>query len=139
MQLQSELNPNPNSIAMAAIALSTTATAAAPEPPQGVMVRSGSSGEYEEDIDHLCRLFVARNLVTFDIGRIVCTPGSSSGDNYMSLVKRVTIYDNAADSDKSEMGKQQKQKQIKLKLRLAYRFSCCCCCCYYCCCNGGVA
>lgn len=139
MQLQSELNPNPNYIAMAAIALTTTATAAAPEPPQGVMVRSGSSGEYEEDIDHLCRLFVARKLVTFDIGRIVCTPGSSSGDNYMSLVKRVTIYDNAADSDKSEMGKQQKQKEIKLKLRLAYRFSCCCCCCYYCCCNGGVA
>lgn len=137
MQLQSELNPN--SIAMAAIALTTTATAAAPEPPQGVMVRSGSSGEYEEDIDHLCRLFVARKLVTFDIGRIVCTPGSSSGDNYMSLVKRVTIHDNAADSDKSEMGKQQKQKEIKLKLRLAYRFSCCCCCCYYCCCNGGVA
>lgn len=122
---------------MAAIALTTTATAAAPEPPQGVMVRSGSSGEYEEDIDHLYRLFVARKLVTFDIGRIVCTPGSSSGDNYMSLVKRVTIYDNAADSDKSEMGKQQKQKQIKLKLRLAYRFSSCCC--YYCCCNGVVA
>lgn len=122
---------------MAAIALTTTATAAAPEPPQGVMVRSGSSGEYEEDIDHLYRLFVARKLVTFDIGRIVCTPGSSSGDNYMSLVKRVTIYDNAADSDKSEMGKQQKQKQIKLKLRLAYRFSSFCC--YYCCCNGVVA
>lgn len=135
-QLQSEFNSN-NSIAMAAIALTTTATAAAPEPPQGVMVRSGSSGEYEEDIDHLYRLFVARKLVTFDIGRIVCTPGSSSGDNYMSLVKRVTIYDNAADSDKSEMGKQQKQKQIKLKLRLAYRFSSCCC--YYCCCNGVVA
>lgn len=66
-------------------------------------MRSGSN-EYEEDIDHLNRLFVARKLVTFDIGRIVCTPGSSSGDNYMSLVKRVTIYD-AADVDKSEMGK----------------------------------
>lgn len=96
---------------MAAIAAMTTkaaaAAAVAPSPSHshspGAMMRSGSN-EYEEDIEHLNRLFVARKLVTFDIGRIVCTPGSSSGDNYMSLVKRVTIYD-AADGDKSEMGK----------------------------------
>ncbi|KAH8415482.1 hypothetical protein KR222_000787, partial [Zaprionus bogoriensis] len=82
--------------AMAATALTAAAAAAAATTTaSGVMAQPTGCSELEEDIDHLSRLFSARRLVTFDIGRIVCSAGSSSGDNYMSLVKRVTIYDAA--------------------------------------------
>ncbi|XP_034111313.1 uncharacterized protein LOC117572550 [Drosophila albomicans] len=57
---------------------------------------------YEEDIEHLRQLLSVRNVVTFDIGRIACSAGSSSGDNYMSLVKRVTIYDVAAAGSEAD-------------------------------------
>lgn len=65
---------------------------------------NGVINQYEEDIEHLSQLFTAKNVVTFDIGHMACSAGSSSGDNYMSLVKRVTIYE-AAGGD-GEMGKE---------------------------------
>ncbi|KAH8370343.1 hypothetical protein KR093_003119 [Drosophila rubida] len=62
----------------------------------GVLLSLAGVNQYEEDVEHLRQLLSVRNVVTFDIGRIACSAGSSSGDNYMSLVKRVTIYDAAA-------------------------------------------
>lgn len=58
----------------------------------------GNTNQYVEDIEYLRQLFRAKNLVNFSIGQIACSAGSSSGDNYMSLVKRVTIHDAAGDS-----------------------------------------
>lgn len=89
---------------MAATARATTitrTTASATGPANGIMTLTGIN-QYEEDFEHLNKLFSAKNVVTFDIGRIACSAGSSSGDNYMSLVKRVTIYE-ATDGDE-EMG-----------------------------------
>ncbi|EDW70212.1 uncharacterized protein [Drosophila virilis] len=57
----------------------------------------GNGNQYVEDIEYLRQLFRAKNLVNFSIGQIACSAGSSSGDNYMSLVKRVTIHDAAGD------------------------------------------
>ncbi|KAM8709982.1 hypothetical protein ACLKA7_016737 [Drosophila subpalustris] len=74
----------------------TSSTGAA----NGITTLAGSN-QYEEDIEHLSQLFSFKNVVTFDIGHMDCSAGSSSGDNYMSLVKRVTIY--AAAGGESEM------------------------------------
>ncbi|KAH8301242.1 hypothetical protein KR018_009227, partial [Drosophila ironensis] len=46
---------------------------------------------FEENAEHLCQLFSRSKLVSFSIAHIACSAGSSSGDNYMSVVKRVTI------------------------------------------------
>ncbi|XP_061392000.1 uncharacterized protein LOC133327499 [Musca vetustissima] len=47
--------------------------------------------EYEENVDNLRKLFKANNIVSFNIQHIKCSAGSSSGDNYMSVVKRIQI------------------------------------------------
>lgn len=47
--------------------------------------------EYEENVDNLRKLFKANNIVSFNIQHIQCSAGSSSGDNYMSVVKRIQI------------------------------------------------
>ncbi|XP_017071879.1 uncharacterized protein LOC108108350 [Drosophila eugracilis] len=50
-----------------------------------------SINQYEENAEHLRQLFSQNKLVSFSIAHIACSAGSSSGDNYMSVVKRVTI------------------------------------------------
>ncbi|XP_017049813.1 uncharacterized protein LOC108093937 [Drosophila ficusphila] len=56
------------------------------------MNSTGSSvNQYEENAEHLRQLFSQSKLVSFSIAHITCSAGSSSGDNYMSVVKRVTI------------------------------------------------
>lgn len=47
--------------------------------------------QFEENVEHLRQLFSQNKLVSFSIAHIACSAGSSSGDNYMSVVKRVTI------------------------------------------------
>ncbi|XP_020816910.1 uncharacterized protein LOC110190651 [Drosophila serrata] len=55
-------------------------------------VNSGVAvNQYEENAEHLRQLFSRSKLVSFSIAQIACSAGSSSGDNYMSVVKRVTI------------------------------------------------
>ncbi|XP_039489633.1 uncharacterized protein LOC120450580 [Drosophila santomea] len=49
------------------------------------------TNQYEENAEHLRQLFSQSKLVSFSIAHIACSAGSSSGDNYMSVVKRVTI------------------------------------------------
>ncbi|XP_030372303.1 uncharacterized protein LOC115622497 [Scaptodrosophila lebanonensis] len=51
------------------------------------------ANQYEENVEHLRQLFSHNHLVSFQISHIECSAGSSSGDNYMSVVKRVSIYD----------------------------------------------
>ncbi|XP_037720545.1 uncharacterized protein LOC119553929 [Drosophila subpulchrella] len=58
-----------------------------------------ASNQYEENTDHLRQLFSQNQLVSFSIAHIACSAGSSSGDNYMSVVKRVTISQ-APDQDR---------------------------------------
>ncbi|KAH8302249.1 hypothetical protein KR044_004353 [Drosophila immigrans] len=83
----------------------TTTTAAGGGGGGGGLANGGMPlSPYEEDVEHLRQLLSVRNVVTFDIGRIACSAGSSSGDNYMSLVKRVTIYDDAAAGDGANDG-----------------------------------
>lgn len=50
--------------------------------------------EYEENVDNLLKLFYLHNIVSFKVREVRCTAGSSSGDNYMSVVKRVQIKGN---------------------------------------------
>ncbi|XP_068148888.1 uncharacterized protein [Drosophila tropicalis] len=64
--------------------------------------------QYEENVDHLRKLFSQNNLVSFSIAHIACSAGSSSGDNYMSVVKRVTI---SKANDEEEQQQQQQKKQ----------------------------
>lgn len=47
--------------------------------------------EYEENVDSLRKLFKVNNIVSFSIQQMKCSAGSSSGDNYMSVVKRIQI------------------------------------------------
>ncbi|XP_017122321.1 uncharacterized protein LOC108142786 isoform X1 [Drosophila elegans] len=83
------------------------ALAAAPTagPSHGVMTMAvNSTGgsefrQYEENAEHLRQLFSQSKLVSFSIAHIACTAGSSSGDNYMSVVKRVTISQAPAEKD----------------------------------------
>ncbi|EDW19510.1 uncharacterized protein LOC6583364 [Drosophila mojavensis] len=76
--------------------MTTTAMAACAS--NGVSDQAGTTAanQYVEDIECLRKLFRSKNLTKFSIGQISCSAGSSSGDNYMSLVKRVTIHDAAA-------------------------------------------
>ncbi|KAI8117735.1 hypothetical protein CVS40_10459 [Lucilia cuprina] len=61
--------------------------------------------EYEENFENLRKLFSVKNIVSFKINRVKCSAGSSSGDNYMSVVKRLQIqgYSDCDDqNDKDE-------------------------------------
>ncbi|XP_022213685.2 uncharacterized protein LOC111068501 [Drosophila obscura] len=66
-------------------------------------VTMGVINQYEENVEHLRQLFSRNKLVSFSIDHIACSAGSSSGDNYMSVVKRVTI------SQDQEQEQQQQQ------------------------------
>jgi len=68
-----------------------------------------ASNQYEENADHLRQLFSQNQLVSFSIAHIACSAGSSSGDNYMSVVKRVTISQ-APDQDR-DRDRDQNQEQ----------------------------
>lgn len=67
------------------------------------------TNQYEENAEHLRQLFSQSKLVSFSIAHIACSAGSSSGDNYMSVVKRVTISQAGKEQDPelagSEIGK----------------------------------
>ncbi|KAH8343191.1 hypothetical protein KR059_006275 [Drosophila kikkawai] len=66
-------------------------------------VNSGAAvNQYEENAEHLRQLFSRSKLVSFNIDHISCSAGSSSGDNYMSVVKRVTISQATGDPDSDE-------------------------------------
>ncbi|KAH8286214.1 hypothetical protein KR054_004656 [Drosophila jambulina] len=66
-------------------------------------VNSGVAvNQYEENAEHLRQLFSRSKLVSFSIAHIACSAGSSSGDNYMSVVKRVTISQATEDPDSDE-------------------------------------
>lgn len=72
--------------------------------------------EYEENLENLKKLFSAQNIVSFNIKNIKCTAGSSSGDNYMSVVKRLQIYGHSNTNE-------QKGDTIKFKyLNLKYKY-----------------
>ncbi|XP_070071750.1 uncharacterized protein [Drosophila takahashii] len=62
---------------------------------------TSGGNQYEENAEHLRQLFSQSKLVSFSIAHIACSAGSSSGDNYMSVVKRVTISQ-APDQEKDQ-------------------------------------
>lgn len=71
--------------------------------------------EYEENLENLKKLFSVQNIVSFNIKHIKCTAGSSSGDNYMSVVKRLQIHGHSNTNE-------QKGDTIKFKyLNLKYK------------------
>lgn len=81
-------------------------------------VNSGAAlNQYEENAEHLRQLFSRSKLVSFSIAHITCSAGSSSGDNYMSVVKRVTISQATEDADSDEamreIGKEWVREQSK--------------------------
>jgi len=76
-----------------------------------------ASNQYEENADHLRQLFSQNQLVSFSIAHIACSAGSSSGDNYMSVVKRVTISQ-APDQDRD---RDQEQARSEIGELSSYR------------------
>lgn len=58
--------------------------------------------EYEENLENLRKLFSVRNIVPFKIKHVKCSAGSSSGDNYMSVVKRLEIQGHLSSNDQNE-------------------------------------
>ncbi|XP_037934810.1 uncharacterized protein LOC119669103 [Teleopsis dalmanni] len=61
--------------------------------------------EYDEDVENLRNLFHTKNIVKFEIKFIKCTPGSCSGDNYMSYVHRLLLSEYEEEySTGTEMG-----------------------------------
>lgn len=58
--------------------------------------------DYEENLENLQRLLRMKQIVSFDIKDIKCLAGSSSGDNYMSVVKRLKIQGLSSNNDHSE-------------------------------------
>jgi len=76
-----------------------------------------ASNQYEENADHLRQLFSQNQLVSFSIAHISCSAGSSSGDNYMSVVKRVTISQ-APDQDRD---RDQEQARSEIGELSSYR------------------
>ncbi|XP_065360674.1 uncharacterized protein LOC135954430 [Calliphora vicina] len=58
--------------------------------------------EYEENLENLRKLFSVRNIVPFNIKHVKCSAGSSSGDNYMSVVKRLQIQGHSSSNDQNE-------------------------------------
>ncbi|XP_017109951.2 uncharacterized protein [Drosophila bipectinata] len=74
------------------MAMATVSSVAAPGPSTtNGCPASLAVNQFEENVEHLRQLFSQNKLVSFSIAHIACTAGSSSGDNYMSVVKRVTI------------------------------------------------
>ncbi|XP_016973176.1 uncharacterized protein LOC108040278 [Drosophila rhopaloa] len=82
-----------------ALAAATTAGPSHGALAMAVNSTGGAIHQYEENAEHLRQLFSLSKLVSFSIAHIACTAGSSSGDNYMSVVKRVTISQAPADKD----------------------------------------
>ncbi|XP_002028025.2 uncharacterized protein LOC6602998 isoform X1 [Drosophila persimilis] len=78
--------------------------------------------QYEENVEHLRQLFSQNHLVSFRIDHIACSAGSSSGDNYMSVVKRVTISQDQEQPITSEAVTVIVKRQIpSLSRRQLYR------------------
>ncbi|XP_017028521.1 uncharacterized protein [Drosophila kikkawai] len=86
-------------------------------------VNSGAAvNQYEENAEHLRQLFSRSKLVSFSIDHISCSAGSSSGDNYMSVVKRVTISQATEDEAMREIVTVIVKRQIaSLSRRQLYR------------------
>ncbi|EDV96908.1 uncharacterized protein LOC6558763 [Drosophila grimshawi] len=103
---------------MATIELTTTTTTTATGSSNGIISLAGIS-PYEEDVEYLRKLFRDKNLFNFDIEQIACSAGSSSGDNYMSLVKRVTIYDARTTKGDSEMAVAAASCSVIVKRQIA--------------------
>lgn len=99
-----------------------TTTAMTANASNGVSDLAGTTAtnQYVEDIECLRKLFRSKNLTKFSIGRIACSAGSSSGDNYMSLVKRVTIHDAGKEAADLLDRFVSIVQQIEVKLRSAY-------------------
>ncbi|XP_033159319.1 uncharacterized protein LOC117140478 [Drosophila mauritiana] len=84
------------------------------------------TNQYEENAEHLRQLFSQSKLVSFSIAHIACSAGSSSGDNYMSVVKRVTISQAGKDQDPELAGSEivtviVKRQIASLSRRQLYR------------------
>ncbi|XP_059218832.1 uncharacterized protein LOC106094485 isoform X2 [Stomoxys calcitrans] len=79
--------------------------------------------EYEENVDSLRKLFSANNIVSFNIQHMKCSAGSSSGDNYMSVVKRIQIrgHRNTNDHHKDSKSIIIKRQIPSLSRRQLYR------------------
>ena len=58
--------------------------------------------EYEENLENLMKFFSVQNIVSFNIKHIKCSAGSSSGDNYMSVVKRLKIHGHSNTNEQKE-------------------------------------
>ncbi|KAH8380072.1 hypothetical protein KR009_008747 [Drosophila setifemur] len=87
---------------------------------------NGSVNQFDENAEHLRQLFSQKKLVSFTIAHIACSAGSSSGDNYMSVVKRVTISPMATTGIQESMGSESvtvivKRQIASLSRRQLYR------------------
>ena len=58
--------------------------------------------DYKENLENLRKLLIVKKIVSFAITDIICTAGSSSGDNYMSVVKRLKIQSFSNNNDRSK-------------------------------------
>ncbi|SPP85363.1 uncharacterized protein LOC117587408 [Drosophila guanche] len=80
----------------------------------------GVINQYEENVEHLRQLFSRNQLVSFSIDNIACSAGSSSGDNYMSVVKRVTISQNLQqDKDREQPAVTREAVTVIVKRQIA--------------------
>ncbi|KAM7359143.1 uncharacterized protein ACRADG_003843 isoform 1-T1 [Cochliomyia hominivorax] len=81
--------------------------------------------EYEENLENLQKLFNLKNIISFNIKHVKCTAGSSSGDNYMSVVKRLQIhgshYTNDQNKDQYKLSLIIKRQIPSLSRRQLYR------------------
>lgn len=74
----------------------------------------------EEDIENLNRLIGLKD-VQFSVISARCTPGSSSGDNYMSVVKRIVLNGKDADARETSMSLIVKRQIPSHSRRQLYR------------------
>ncbi|ALC43528.1 CG5644 [Drosophila busckii] len=105
----------------ATVAATATSTTAGPSNDAMAVAAVAGGNHFEEDIYHLRKLFQASNFLNFNIADIACSAGSSSGDNYMSLVKRVTIYETKRSERANSCSVIIKRQIASLSRRQLYR------------------
>ncbi|TMW46501.1 hypothetical protein DOY81_008416 [Sarcophaga bullata] len=74
--------------------------------------------DYEENLENLRKLLSVKKIVSFDITDIICSAGSSSGDNYMSVVKRLQIQGLSNNNDYSKRKNKCKKMSLILKRQI---------------------